>query len=196
MAVATLLKVGSTGLEVELVQSRLRTLGFDSGPVDGIFGTRTEQGVRAFQQARGLVVDGVVGVETFDALELDLGLDGNGDGEARGGLSTLVELGLVAERNFGLTVGECSAPGAPSRWGPVHAGHSERSFHLHGRAFDASGPVAAMNAFAAFVDERLSAITELIHNPNGSINDGRRVGPTFWGEQTWAGHVGHVHVAI
>ena len=192
MTVATLLKAGSTGVEVELVQRRLRALGFDPGPVDGVFGLQTEQAVRTFQQSRELVVDGVVGVATQEALELDL----DGAGGSSPALSTLVELGFVAERDFGLTVGECSAPGAPGRWGPVNPGHSTASFHFQGRAFDASGPVAAMNAFAAFVDERLSAVAELIHNPNGSIKDGRRVGPTFWGEATWAAHADHVHVAV
>ncbi|MGH9225034.1 MAG: peptidoglycan-binding domain-containing protein [Acidimicrobiales bacterium] len=193
MAVALLLKVGSKGHEVALVQARLLSLGFDPGPVDGDFGPGTETAVRDFQQANGLEVDGVVGRQTLEALGVDQVAD-NSFGSAA---LTLVELGHAAERDFGLTVTECSAPGAPARWAPVHPGHSANSLHFSGRAFDTSGPTTAMRAFAAFVDERVGSITELIHNPNGSIKDGKRVAaPTFWGDATWAAHVDHVHVAI
>ena len=40
------------------VQLRLRALGFDAGPADGIAGPRTRAGIEAFQSARGLSVDG------------------------------------------------------------------------------------------------------------------------------------------
>jgi peptidoglycan hydrolase-like protein with peptidoglycan-binding domain len=36
--------------------------------VDGIFGPLTEAGVRAFQEAHGLLVDGIVGRQTLAAL--------------------------------------------------------------------------------------------------------------------------------
>lgn len=49
-------------------QERLARLGFYSGRVDGIFGAYTESAVRAFQEAKGLTVDGVIGPETWSAL--------------------------------------------------------------------------------------------------------------------------------
>ena len=49
------------------VQARLRDLGFDPGPIDGIRGPRTEAAVRAFQHSRDLVVDGIVGPKTRTA---------------------------------------------------------------------------------------------------------------------------------
>ncbi|MGB8859902.1 MAG: peptidoglycan-binding domain-containing protein, partial [Ilumatobacteraceae bacterium] len=45
---------GSTGVDVARVQDRLRELGFDPGPSDGVFGTQTEQAVWAFE---GLVMN-------------------------------------------------------------------------------------------------------------------------------------------
>ena len=42
----TVLRSGSTGPQVEYLQSVLNRLGFSVGTVDGIFGPRTERGVR------------------------------------------------------------------------------------------------------------------------------------------------------
>jgi hypothetical protein len=49
---------------VSALQVRLRRLGHAPGPVDGLFGPRTEGAVERFQLAKGLVVDGLVGPRT------------------------------------------------------------------------------------------------------------------------------------
>jgi peptidoglycan hydrolase-like protein with peptidoglycan-binding domain len=59
---------GSSGSAVKTLQARLQTLGFDPGPIDGIFGSGTDSAVRAFQRARGLDADGIVGPQTWAAL--------------------------------------------------------------------------------------------------------------------------------
>lgn len=63
------LKYGSKGHCVGWVQRRLNQLGFNAGPVDCIFGSQTDSAVRAFQRSKGLVVDGVVGPQTWAALK-------------------------------------------------------------------------------------------------------------------------------
>lgn len=55
--------------KVSGVQGRLRNLGFDGGPVDGIDGPRTQAGVREFQENHGLKVDGIVGNATRSKLK-------------------------------------------------------------------------------------------------------------------------------
>lgn len=60
--------VGSQGEDVEVVQRRLTKLDFDPGPIDGVFGNRTDAAVRRFQSARDLEVDGIVGPQTWEAL--------------------------------------------------------------------------------------------------------------------------------
>lgn len=61
-------KQGSTGRQVEAIQTRLRTLGYDCGNPDGKFGPRTDAAVRQFQMDRGLTVDGIVGPKTWAGL--------------------------------------------------------------------------------------------------------------------------------
>jgi peptidoglycan hydrolase-like protein with peptidoglycan-binding domain len=59
------LKKGSDDPAVPDLQEALTALGFDPGPADGVFGAKTEAAVKAFQQARGIAADGVVGRVTW-----------------------------------------------------------------------------------------------------------------------------------
>ena len=55
---------------VRTLQARLGSLGFYSGPVDGVWGAGTETAVANFQRARGLQADGQLGPATVTALGL------------------------------------------------------------------------------------------------------------------------------
>lgn len=59
---------GSRGEDVRTAQSKLRRWGYLDGSVDGIFGALTYRAVRKFQQKNGLIVDGVIGPQTRNAL--------------------------------------------------------------------------------------------------------------------------------
>ncbi len=69
------LRIGSTGEAVEQLQVWLRAAGrfYESIPlisaVDGIFGTATENAVRAFQRTFNLTEDGIVGPATWRQLQ-------------------------------------------------------------------------------------------------------------------------------
>jgi peptidoglycan hydrolase-like protein with peptidoglycan-binding domain len=57
-----------SGPEIVAVQTRLRRLGFNPGPADGVAGPRTVAAVRAFQAANGLPVTGSLDSRLFDDL--------------------------------------------------------------------------------------------------------------------------------
>lgn len=56
---------GSRGEEVRQIQRKLKTLGFYSGSVDGIYGTGTKKAVTAFQKSCGIKADGIAGPTTL-----------------------------------------------------------------------------------------------------------------------------------
>ncbi len=69
----TVLRPGSTGENVRYVQSLLNAINevfvqIPSLTVDGVYGSATQRAVRLFQNLFGLVQDGVVGKNTWDAL--------------------------------------------------------------------------------------------------------------------------------
>ncbi len=63
-----LLRSGSQGEQVRLLQEALRANGHDDVEVDGIFGARTERALMQFQRKHGFPTDGVAGPRTWDAL--------------------------------------------------------------------------------------------------------------------------------
>lgn len=63
------LRAGSNGTDVLRLQTLLAGLGYDPGAIDGYFGAATTRAVVALQTAVDLDPDGVVGSETWDAIE-------------------------------------------------------------------------------------------------------------------------------
>lgn len=62
------LQNGSRGDEVKRLQQKLMDLGYLRGSADGVFGNKTAEAVRAFQQAQGLSATGVADAATQRAL--------------------------------------------------------------------------------------------------------------------------------
>ncbi|MDQ4065788.1 MAG: N-acetylmuramoyl-L-alanine amidase [Actinomycetota bacterium] len=63
-----LIRPGDRSGQVADIQARLRSLGLDVLDPPGVFGDSTRTAVRAFQQRRGLLVDGIVGPQTWGGL--------------------------------------------------------------------------------------------------------------------------------
>lgn len=68
---ASLSRLGDRGATVRVLRARLRAAGElpDGDAGTDCFDARVEAAVRAFQQRRGLIVDGLVGPQTYAALE-------------------------------------------------------------------------------------------------------------------------------
>ena len=63
-----ILKIGSKGKYVKLLQTTLTNKGYDPKGIDSNFGQNTDKAVRQFQKDSKLVVDGCVGPKTWDKL--------------------------------------------------------------------------------------------------------------------------------
>ena len=63
------LRRGSLSVYVLIAQDDLNTLGFATGGLDGIFGARTYNAVRAYQASRNLGIDGIIGCNTWRSLQ-------------------------------------------------------------------------------------------------------------------------------
>ena len=64
-----LIKQGSLSVYVLIAQDGLNTLGFKTGGLDGIFGSRTKNAVINYQRSRGLTADGIVGCNTWRSIQ-------------------------------------------------------------------------------------------------------------------------------
>ena len=61
-----------TTAQTKTVQTRLKSWGYYTGAVDGIYGPKTRAAVIAFQKKNGLVADGIVGPKTAAAIGISL----------------------------------------------------------------------------------------------------------------------------
>ena len=62
------LRLGDRGPTVSYLQLALSRAGFPPGEIDGIFGPQTRRALADFQASRRLIVDGVAGPLTWQAL--------------------------------------------------------------------------------------------------------------------------------
>jgi len=87
-SVYALSKLGSTGSEVRKIQTVLKRLGYYTGSVDGIYGSKTKKAVTSFQRDCGLTADGICGPKTL----LYLGLSGSSSGYSNEDVTLLAKV--------------------------------------------------------------------------------------------------------
>lgn len=78
LSASALSKIGSRSQEVKSIQRVLKSKGYYTGSIDGIFGTGTKNAVIAFQRDTGLKADGIAGEKTLNALGISGGNSSGG----------------------------------------------------------------------------------------------------------------------
>lgn len=89
-------KKGSNGAVVTQIQTKLKSWGYYTGSVDGVYGSVTERAVRAFQQKNGLTVDGKAGDQTLAAMGLSAVSGGNSGNSGGSGGASSSQVDLLA----------------------------------------------------------------------------------------------------
>ncbi len=94
------------GDDVAVLQGDLGRLGFDCGKVDGIFGPRTGHALADFQSNCGLMVDGVCGPVTLQAIERVRRQSGTGPGVATVRERDRLQSRTASLREFRIVIGQ------------------------------------------------------------------------------------------
>jgi peptidoglycan hydrolase-like protein with peptidoglycan-binding domain len=208
-----MLRVGSRGSDVTRLQSTLNAAGFNAGGADGIFGPRTANAVRAFQRARGLSSDGVVGPNTSQRLfgSSDRKFyDGVSDFQAGG---TRGSSGLSAGRGWGGSEGVADRAKSIARSMGIPITSTKRDLATTRRVGSNTGSdhyTGNRNAYAVDFGVRGSRGDDLARRladaygiPRSSIGTYNRHtinvdGQRFSVQLLWrvSGHYDHVHIGI
>ena len=99
----TLSKYGSNSDEVKQIQEKLKSWGYYSGDVDGIYGTQTLEAVKKFQEKNGLTVDGIAGTDTLNAMGITTS---SSSSESSSSSSNSSDVNLLAKLIYGEARGE------------------------------------------------------------------------------------------
>lgn len=99
--VQALSKYGSRGNEVTQIQTKLKRWGYYNGNIDGIYGSQTLAAVKYFQRKNGLVVDGIAGKRTLEAMGIFSSSSGGSTSS-----SSSSDLNLLARLVYGEARGE------------------------------------------------------------------------------------------
>lgn len=124
------LRRGSRGPMVVRLQNGLNSAGFNVGTVDGLFGTRTQAAVRAFQRSVGLPETGVVDLNTW--LAIAPYLDSRSILLRRGDRGMLVRIAQTALARAGFNPGTVDGIFGPNTQAAVRAFQQARGLTVDG----------------------------------------------------------------
>ena len=103
-SIETISRFGSSGNEVKQIQQKLKEWGYYKGEVDGVYGSKTQSAVRAFQKANGLTVDGIAGEKTLSAIGISSSSSGSSGSSQSSSNSS--DLNLLSRLVYGEARGE------------------------------------------------------------------------------------------
>lgn len=99
--IEVLSKYGSRGDEVKTIQQKLKDWGYYTGSVDGIYGSKTVEAVKKFQEKNGLTVDGIAGEKTLAAMGIQ-----SSSSSSNSSSSNSSDINLLARLVYGEARGE------------------------------------------------------------------------------------------
>lgn len=97
-------RYGSSGNEVKQIQTKLKSWGYYTGSVDGIYGSQTVNAVKYFQRRNGLTVDGIAGKDTLAAMGISSSTNNTNSGS--GSVNSQANIDLLAHLIYGEARGE------------------------------------------------------------------------------------------
>lgn len=103
VAYAVTLKQGSSGTLVKQVQQKLKSWGYYTGAVDGVYGAKTVSAVKYFQRKNNLTADGICGTKTLSAMGIS---SSNNSNTSSSGSYSSSDLNLLARLIYGEARGE------------------------------------------------------------------------------------------
>jgi peptidoglycan hydrolase-like protein with peptidoglycan-binding domain len=157
---------GTDAALVRALQRRLDRAGFTPGPIDLLYGPRTEDAVAAFQRAHGLRVDGIAGPITLSALRSPSTVLYPGAGSAGPGSGQVRALQRQLRRD-GYSPGPIDG-----RYGPLTERGVSRFQAAHGLAVDG---IAGPSTFGQL--KRIAAESRTASRPRPSARRTRRSRP-------------------
>jgi peptidoglycan hydrolase-like protein with peptidoglycan-binding domain len=126
------LSIGSTGHDVRRLQRIfVMTKALAPTGITGSFDATTEQAVKDFQQGAGLIVDGIVGPQTWQALPADPNTPVLSRG-ASGGAVTGLQKGLKKYSTLATDPGPVDGAFGPKTEAAVKAYQEDRAVHVDG----------------------------------------------------------------
>ncbi len=182
----------TSGEDVRTWQTRIAARGF-AVAVDGDYGPQSAAACRQLQAAAGLVVDGVVGPQTWAAT-----FDGNrgpDDGQGRRMTFGWEEIHSFVRSRLGASAKD-PTPGQSDR-GEGNGSHHFRATcpdgvrrgHAIDYGFGPSDAEAIWDLLLPFAQGPGAPIRELFFDPRGGFDEGVNIGPI-------GDHDDHIHVAI
>lgn len=99
LSTEVLSRYGSSGEEVVKIQERLKNWGYYDGNIDGVYGVKTAEAIKKFQEKNGLKADGIAGEKTLASLGLanTVATSGNGGNSTQEGNVDLLARAINGE---------------------------------------------------------------------------------------------------
>lgn len=191
--------VGSRGPIVKKVQRALNKRGFRVGQIDGYFGRRTGEAVRAFRKSEGLKPSTLVNRTTYRRLKFKWNPN-NKPGDLRGTPKQIINRLVLEAQRFGFDIWPGSVKAANDRHGPTVSGNRSDHQGPGNEAYAAdisngSSPTKEMDEFARYLARKLGCPNWTGSGAVSWYKNGYRM-QMIYRSMVGGNHYNHIHIGI